>query len=49
VVNGAGLRERAERTADGDVFWAYGDTRLARRIGAGSTAIFATRISLAAR
>jgi hypothetical protein len=49
VVNGAGLRERADRTADGDVFWAYGDARLARRIEPGSTAIFATRISLAAR
>ena len=29
VINGTGLRERAERLADGDVFWAYGDGRYA--------------------
>ena len=45
VVNGAGLRERAERTADDDVFWAYGDARLARRLP-GRTAIFGARIRL---
>ena len=27
VVNGIGLRERAERLADGTTFWAYGDGR----------------------
>ena len=46
VVNGAGLRERAERTADGDVVWVYGDGRLARGAKPGRTAIFATRIDL---
>jgi hypothetical protein len=45
VVNGVGLRERAERLADGDVFWAYGDARLAHG-AAGRTAIFGTRITL---
>jgi len=45
VVNGAGLRERAERTTDGDVFLAYGDARLAGR-EPGKTAIFGTRIDL---
>ena len=45
VVNGVGLRERAERTSDGDVFWVYGDARLARR-APGKTAIFGTRIQL---
>ena len=29
VINGTGLRERAERMANGDVFWAYGDGRYA--------------------
>ena len=48
VVNGAGLRERAESTADGDVLWAFGDARLGARSGAGSTAIFATRIRVVA-
>lgn len=47
VTNGAGLRERAEVTADGDVLWAYGDARLGARSGAGRTAIFATRITVA--
>jgi len=46
VVNGAGLRERAERTADGDVVWAYGDGRLAKGRAAGRTAIFAARIDV---
>lgn len=49
VVNGAGLRERAERTADGDVVWAYGDGRLARGAMRGRTAIFAARIDLTMR
>jgi hypothetical protein len=49
VVNGAGLRERAERTADGDVVWVYGDGRLAVGAKAGRTAIFATRIDLRMR
>jgi BNR/Asp-box repeat. len=40
VVNGIGLRERAERLADGDVFWAYGDGRFARGSAAGRLAIF---------
>ncbi len=40
VVNGTGLRERAERLADGDVFWAYGDGRHARGPAAGRIAIF---------
>lgn len=43
VVNGVGLRERAERTADGDIVWAFGDGRLARGRNAGRTAIFAVR------
>jgi hypothetical protein len=46
VVNGAGLRERAELTADGDVVWTYGDGRLAGGAKAGRTAIFTTRIAL---
>jgi hypothetical protein len=44
VTNGMGLRERAERTADGSVFWAFGDGRLARPPGTGRTAIFSVRI-----
>ncbi len=48
VVNGGGLRERAERTADGDVLWAYGDGRLARGARAGQTAIFSARIDVVA-
>lgn len=39
VVNGIGLRERAERLADGDVFWAYGDGRYASGSKAGRVAI----------
>ena len=35
-----GCAERAERTADGDVIWAYGDGRLAIGRAAGRTAIF---------
>ena len=49
VVNGAGLRERAERTASGDVFWAYGDGRLALGRAAGRTAIFGARIHIEVR
>jgi hypothetical protein len=49
VTNGVGLRERAERTADDDVVWAYGDGRLAGGRHAGRTAIFATRIDVEAR
>jgi hypothetical protein len=30
TLNGAGLRDRAELTAGGHVFWAYGDGRKAR-------------------
>jgi len=44
VVNGTGLRERAEMLANGDVFWAYGDGRLARGPAAGMTAIFGALI-----
>jgi hypothetical protein len=48
--NGPGLRERAERTADGNVFYVYGDGRLAapapsRR--AGRSAVFGAIISIA--
>ena len=39
VINGIGLRERAERLADGDVFWAYGDGRYATGSKAGRVAI----------
>ncbi len=42
VVNGTGLRERAEQTADGDVFWAYGDGRYASGRKAGRVAIVGT-------
>ena len=46
VVNGMGLRERAERLADGDVFWAYGDGRHARGSAAGRVAIYGALIHL---
>lgn len=46
VVNGIGLRERAERLADGSVFWAYGDGRYGRGAAAGRIAIFGTLIRL---
>lgn len=49
VVNGAGLRERAERAADGDVVWAFGEGRLATGRAAGRTAIFAARIDVVVR
>ncbi len=48
VVNGVGLRERAERLADGDVFWAYGDARNARASALGRVAILGTRIRVEA-
>jgi hypothetical protein len=47
VVNGIGLRERAERLANGDVFWAYGDGRNATRTGTGRTAIYGALIRIA--
>ncbi len=46
VVNGMGLRERAERLANGDVFWAYGDGRHARGPAAGRVAIYGALIHL---
>ena len=45
VVNGVGLRERAELTAAGAVVWAFGDARLAGGSKPGRTAIFATVVS----
>ena len=45
-MNGMGLRERAERLADGDVFWAYGDGRHARGSAAGRVAIYGALIHL---
>ncbi len=49
VVNGAGLRERAERLANGDVFWAYGDGRYASGSKAGRVAIIGALIRLIGR
>jgi hypothetical protein len=46
VVNGIGLRERAERLADGSVFWAYGDGRYGKGSAAGRIAIFGTLIRI---
>lgn len=46
VVNGMGLRERAERLANGDVFWAYGDGRHARGSAAGRVAVYGAHIHL---
>jgi hypothetical protein len=46
ATNGIGLRERAERLADGGVFWAYGDGRHARGSAAGRTAIYGARIAV---
>lgn len=48
ATNGMGLRERAERTVDGAVIWAFGDGRLARRPHMGRTAVFAVRLRLEA-
>jgi hypothetical protein len=48
ATNGVGLRERAERMADGNVIWAFGDGRLARRPHVGRTAVFAVRLQLEA-
>jgi hypothetical protein len=47
VVNGVGLRERAERLANGDVFWAYGDGRHATAAATGRTAVYGALIHLA--
>jgi hypothetical protein len=44
VINGTGLRERAERLADGGVFWAYGDGRYATGSKAGRVAVVGTLI-----
>ena len=44
VINGIGLRERAERLADGDVFWAYGDGRHAEGSAAGRVTLFGALI-----
>jgi len=44
-----GLRERAERLASGDVFWAYGDGRHARGSAAGRVAIYGALIRLEQR
>ena len=46
VTNGIGLRERAERLADGDVFWAYGDGRNAGGSAAGRTTIYGASIHI---
>jgi hypothetical protein len=46
VTNGMGLRERAERLANGDVFWAYGDGRHAAGSAAGRTAVYGARIDI---
>jgi hypothetical protein len=46
VVNGVGLRERAEQLADGAVFWAYGDGRHARGPAAGRVATFGVLIRI---
>jgi len=46
VVNGIGLRERAERLANGDVFWAYGDARHATASATGRTAIYGALIHI---
>jgi hypothetical protein len=48
VVNGIGLRERAERLADGAVFWAYGDGRRASATASGRVAIYGARIDVTA-
>lgn len=44
VVNGVGLRERAELLPDGNVFWVYGDGRYASGARPGRTAIMGARI-----
>jgi hypothetical protein len=46
VVNGTGLRERAERLADGDVSWAYGDGRYTTGSRPGRVAIVGALIRL---
>jgi hypothetical protein len=47
VTNGVGLRERAERLADGDIFWAYGDARHATTSASGRTAVYGALIRIA--
>jgi hypothetical protein len=47
VTNGVGLRERAERLANGDVFWAYGDARHATASATGRTAVYGALIHMA--
>jgi hypothetical protein len=44
VINGIGLRERAERLADGDAFWAYGDGRHAEGSATGRVTLFGALI-----
>jgi hypothetical protein len=46
LANGPGLRERAERTAGGDVFFTYGDGRLAGGAQAGWGAVFGALITV---
>ena len=46
VVNGAGLRERATRLANGDVYWVYGDGRRATGAAAGRTVIYGSAIRI---
>jgi hypothetical protein len=46
ATNGIGLRERADRTAGGDVFWAFGDGRHAQGSAAGRIAVYGTLIDL---
>ncbi len=46
VVNGIGLRERAEQLADGRVFWAYGDGRHAGGSAAGRVTIYGALIDV---
>jgi hypothetical protein len=47
VSNGPGLRERADLTADGNVFFTYGDGRLAAGARAGHGAVYGTLIRVA--
>jgi hypothetical protein len=49
VVNGTGLRERAEILADGSVFWAYGDGRFASASATGRVAVVGARIDVGVR
>ena len=47
VVNGIGLRERAERLARGGIFWAYGDGRNAQGSAVGRVTIYGALIRVA--